>query len=376
MSRTFVAAVVLSLSLAIAASQDAAAQDVKKDFDKKAVTVPPAPATKSPPKSDAGGGAKITANPALPGEVEVNFLNGSTVRMILQSEKLDIATPYGQLAVPANDIRAIEFGLHFPKGAEARIEQAVTNLGDSNFRVRDQAGKTIIELAPYSYPAVYEASRASDLEVARRAKELVKQLEAAHPKKDLKTAPEDRVITPTFTIVGRILTPTIRAQAELFGQVELPVARMRGLRSLHGGAVAVEVTIEAGKYALNGQWLETEFEVDGRSAIVVTAKGLVDTWPQQGGQYIVGPNGLQGRNMGFGAGAIMVPAGRKIAGPLNGQMYGGMLLGKIGATGEVFTIGERYEGSPEAEGKLYLHIGPSPWNTPSTGHYEVKMARK
>jgi hypothetical protein len=212
--------------------------------------------------------------------------------------------------------------------------------------------------------------------VSRRAKELVKQLQASHPKKDLKTAPEDRVITPTFTIVGRILTPTIKAQAELFGEVELPVARMRGLRALHAGSAPTEVTIEAGKYALAGQWLETEFEVDGRSAIVVTAKGTVDTWPQQGGQYMVGPNGLQGRNMGFAPGALMVPAGRKIAGPLNGQMYGGMLLGKIGSGGEVFTIGERYEGTPEAEGKLYLHIGPSPWNTPCTGHYEVKIERK
>jgi len=366
MCRTLVAALVLGLSPAIAI-----AQDKDKDIDKK-VTVPAVPAT----QPATTGGVKAPVNPALPGEVEVNFLNGSTVRMILQSEKLDIATPYGQLAVPANDVRAIEFGLHFPKGAEARIEQAVKNLGDSNFRVRDQAGKTIVELAPYSYPAVFEASRASDLEVARRAKELVKQLQAAHPKKDLKTAPEDRVITPTFTIVGRILTPTIKAQAELFGTVELPVARMRGLRALHGGTVAVELTIEAGKYALNGQWLETEFQVDGRSAIVVSAKGTVDTWPQQGGQYMVGPNGLQGRNMGFAPGAVMVPAGRKIAGPLNGQMYGGMLLGKIGADGEVFTIGERYEGTPETEGKLFLHIGPSPWNTPSTGHFEVKIARK
>ena len=363
MCRTLVAVVVMTLPAL------GAAQDIKTE--EKKVDVPAGPSPKT-----GGGRVKVIANPGVPGEVEINFLNGSTVRMILQSEKIDVATPYGQLAVPSKDVRAIEFGLHFPPGAEARIEQAVKNLGDSNFRVRDQAGKTIVELAPYSYPAVFEASRSADLEIARRAKEVVKQLQASHPKKDLKVAPEDRVITPTFTIVGRILTPTFKAQAELFGQVELPVARMRGLRSLHGGTAAVDVTIDAGKYAMAGQWLETEFEVDGRSAIVVSAKGMVDTWPQQGGQYNVGPNGLQGRNMGFAPGAVMVPAGRKIVGQLNGQMYGGMLLGKIGADGEIFTIGERYEGTPETEGKLYLHIGPSPWNTPSTGHFEVNIARK
>ena len=113
--------------------------------------------------------------------------------------------------------------------------------------------------------------------------------------------------------------------------------------------------------------------MDGRSTLVVTAKGFVDVWPQQGGQYIVGPNGLQGRNMGMQA--IMVP-GRKIAGPINGQIYGGALLAKIGEEGEPFTLGERYEGTPDAQGKLYLHIGPSQWNCPSAGTFDIKIARK
>src|SRR5262249_32645379 len=162
---------------------------------------------------------------------------------------------------------------------------------------------------------------------ARRAKELTKRLQAMHQKKDLKTATEDRVVTPTFTIVGRILTPTIKAKAELFGDVDLPVARMRALRAFGGTGWDIDLTIDAGRSANQGQWLETEFQVDGRSTLIVTAKGFVDVWPQQGGQYIVGPNGLQGRNMGMQA--MMVP-GRKIAGPINGQIYGGALLGKIG----------------------------------------------
>ncbi len=35
---------------------------------------------------------------AIPGEVDVHFFNGSTVRMIIHSEKLEIATLYGKLA--------------------------------------------------------------------------------------------------------------------------------------------------------------------------------------------------------------------------------------------------------------------------------------
>lgn len=361
--------IVVALALVALLSPGVVAQEIKVEVKK--LETPPAVKKALPSEPS----VTVPAPSGLPGEVEVSFLNGSTVRMILQSDKVEIDTPYGKLAVPSQEIRAIDFGLHFPDGAEPRIQQAIKSLGDSNFRARDQATKTLIELAPYSYPALADASKEGELEVSRRAKELIKQLQARHPKKDLKTSAEDRVITPTFTIVGRIQTPSLKAKAELFGNVELPVARMRGLRSLAGPTGTVEVTIDAAKYANAGQWLETEFVADGRSTMVVSAKGLVDTWPQQGGQYIVGPNGLQGRHMGMGA-MVVVAGGRRIAGPIAGQMYGGMLVGKIGEDGEPFTIGERYEGTPEAEGKLYLHIGPSPWNTPSSGTYEVKITRK
>jgi hypothetical protein len=339
-------------------------EEVKKDFAPfvQKTTTKAEPAAKLPP-----------LDPGIPGDVEIHFLNGSTVRMILHSDKVDVATAYGPLSVPARDIRAIDFGLHFPDGVEPRIAQAIKNLGESNFRDRDRATKELIDLGPYSFPAVSDATRSGDLEVSRRAKELLKTLQAKHPKKDLKIAIDDRVITPKFTIVGRIMTTSLKAKTELFGEVDLPVARMRTMRSMSGVGSDLDVVIDAGRYASAGQWMETDFQVDGRSAISVIATGNVDTWPQQGGQYMVTPNGLQGRAQGQHIPAV---AGRKLTPPINGQLYGGMLVGKIGEDGQMFTLGERYEGTPDTAGKLYLHIVPSPWNAQSNGSYEVKIARK
>ena len=59
-----------------------------------------------------------------------------------------------------------------------------------------------------------------------------------------------------------------------------------------------------------------------------------------------------------------------------GGFAGGMLIGKIGESGQPFVIGEQFEGQVEAEGTLYLQIGPSPWGCDSTGAYEVKISRK
>src|SRR5262249_28929045 len=159
----------------------------------------------------------------------------------------------------------------------------VASLGSNEYRERTAAVNTLAELGPYSYPAVLEASRSKDLEASRRAKEVLKQLVAKHPKKDLKTSEDDKLVTPTFAIVGRILTPTVKAKTELSGDVELAVGKMRNLRAMSAPSRAVELAIDSAKYANAGQWLETEFNVDGRTGLVITAKGMVDTWPQQPG---------------------------------------------------------------------------------------------
>jgi hypothetical protein len=325
------------------------------------------------PKKQPTSPGSTTKRAFVPGEVDIHFLNGSTVRMVVQSEKLDIATSYGKLTVPVADLRAIEFGLHFPDGVEPKIEAAIKALGHSNYTEREKAGALLIDLGPYSYPAVLEATRGQDAETAQRAKELAKKLTTNHPKKDLKTIVEDKVVTRQFTIIGRILTPTIKSKTEYFGDVELSLAKMRTLRSLAGSSLDMDVAVDASKYANQGQWLDTGYAVDGRSGISITAKGIIDVWPQQGGQYFSGPNGFQAQQRGQPFG---VPIAVRKVGMIHAQQHCGMLLGKIGEDGEIFIVGERYEGTPETEGKLFLHIGPSQWNVPSAGQFDVRITRK
>jgi hypothetical protein len=294
--------------------------------------------------------------------------------MIVQTDALEISTIYGKLTVPIGDVQSIEFGLHFPAGVEAKIGAALKNLGSNDYREREKAGKVLVDLGRYSYPALLTASRAKEAEVAKRAKELVQKLQTKLPKKDLKTMREDRLVTPTHTIVGRILTPMVKTKADYFGEMEHQIANMRTLRAVAGPGLDLEFSLDAVKYANQGQWMETDYQVDGRSTILITAKGQVDTWPQQPGGYMTGPDGVQaGRGINMPGGRIGI---RGQIGQINPQMYGGMVFGKIGDDGEPFIVGSRYEGKPEAEGKLYLHIGPSPWNCPSSGTYDIKISRK
>src|SRR5262245_3854537 len=74
------------------------------------------------------GGKKTEA-----GEVEVTFANGSVVKMTLIADKVDIVTAFGKLSVPPQSIRRIEFGLHLPDGAAAKIENAIKQLASAEY---------------------------------------------------------------------------------------------------------------------------------------------------------------------------------------------------------------------------------------------------
>jgi len=298
-------------------------------------------------------------------EVEVNFINDSTVRMHLQTETLEIATTYGKLSVPIRDIRSIDFGAHVPEGYAEKIDAAIKQLAASDYREREKGVAALFDLGPFSYTAALEASRSKEAEIANRGKSVVQKLQAKYPKKDLKTDAEDRVVTAKFTIMGRIVSPTLKARTDYFGEADLNLANMRTLRTIGAPGPEVELAIDASKYANQGQWLATNFQVDGRSAIVITAKGQVDLLPEQPGSYVVGPSG-----------ARITPAGNPFGKVKAGKNVGGQLQGKIGANGDIFLIGERFDGLPTGAGKLYLHITPSQYGTQSSGSYEVRATTK
>src|SRR5262245_10119598 len=92
--------IVLTVCIGVAS---APAQIQDKVEVKKPVPTTPVAGEKGPAKAS----STFQAPPIItvPGEVEISFLNGSTVRMILQGDKIEVATPYGQLAVPSTQIK-------------------------------------------------------------------------------------------------------------------------------------------------------------------------------------------------------------------------------------------------------------------------------
>src|SRR5262249_12679717 len=157
-----------------------------------------------------------------------------------------------------------------PEGVVAKVRSAIGELASPEFRTRDKAQKSLVELGPYAYSAARAAYQSQDLETARRAKEVLTQLERKFSKKVLKITEQDKVVTRSFTVTGRIRTTAVRAHNDLFGNVELPLAKMDVWRAVVGAEHGV-VTIDAAQYAVAGKWLETNFHADGGSTLMITA---------------------------------------------------------------------------------------------------------
>lgn len=307
--------------------------------------------------------------PAAPGQVEVRFTNGSIVVMVLLQDQIDIATEYGKLTVPYKDIRHIEFGLHTSEEQQRKIDDAFRRLSSDVFREREAAVEDLVTLGAQAYLRLQSVTKSEDLEAARRAEAAIKKIrEKVHPRV-LRRTEEDVVHTAKFTIVGRLTTPTLKAKAEDFGDLELRPAKLLSIRWLDGEA-RKEVVIDAATYGSPGsrRWLDTGIRVDSHRGLHVTAAGRVDLWPQQPGQYMANPDG-QERALG---GAAMVINGRPVGFGGSGGS-GGELMGRIGESGTPFVVGSRYTQIPKEAGTLYLQIAPSPWGNPSTGEYRVTI---
>ncbi|MGE3808081.1 MAG: hypothetical protein AB7K24_25755 [Gemmataceae bacterium] len=284
--------------------------------------------------------------------IEVQFVDGSNVRMQFLQDKIEVETRYGKMTVPVEEIRRIDFAFRLSPAQAKLIDAAIADLNNETFERRQEASEKLLEIGPPALPMLAQASKSKDIEVAKRAKEAIEQIRARFPAEKLYFPDEDVVHTEKFRAIGKIVGDAFKAKSAYFSDMRILFHDLRSLRSLaHGGER--EMFVDAGKYgSADHQWLETDVDLNAEDRLVVTATGRVDLWPQQPGQYMSEPTGYQAGRPGY---------------------QPGTLVGRIGANGPIFAIGNRFEGIPARRGRLHIQILKSPWNNASTGGYEVKI---
>ena len=173
---------------------------------------------------------KDTCAPGPQPAIEVRFTDDSVLKLTVRDKGIWMTTRYGRLLVPAGDIRYIDFATRIPKRVLRRVETAVTNLGNRKYTVRQTAGAELLELREKSYPALLRAAKHKDLEVARWAGELLKQLNEEIPADQLVIRKDDVVWTVDSCVTGRIDDEGIKASTYQFGELQLKPDHMRSLQ--------------------------------------------------------------------------------------------------------------------------------------------------
>jgi hypothetical protein len=165
---------------------------------------------------------------------EVRCLDDSTIRLMLLDEQIELGTPFGKLLIPAVEIRRIDFAWRNPEEIAKRIEAAVADLGHADFKRREEASLQLTEIGERAHPALLEAAKHKDLEVSRRAEDLLQKLRDELPAERLELRPFDVIHTEHSKIAGRIAASALKVKTSQFGEQQLKLTDIRTLRAPTG----------------------------------------------------------------------------------------------------------------------------------------------
>lgn len=324
--------------------------------------------------------------PVVPPEPEYDcrFDDGSVVRLTVGTSVLTVDSKFGKMTVPLAEVKKIEMGFRYPAGVQAKVRQAVEDLGSTNFRTREAAQKTLLDIGEYAVPLVKAGSASGVPEVAERCVVILKAITATLPDDKSDPVMEDVITTDEMVIRGKITSDSFKATTKYFGETTVKLVDVRELRPV-GGRFIGTFPLDAVKYAAPGwkTFFDTGLDVEKGQPIEITATGKIDLAPQTPGKVTSGPEGGGTQVPGPGSGAGSrgpgpAPGGRAFRGDLDdgfpSVLYtSGTVYGRIGANGPLFKIGDSYKpGKATESGRLYLVIAPSSFGG-SKGEYEVKV---
>lgn len=176
--------------------------------------------------------------------VEVTLADRSVLRLYLADEFIEIATPHGNLKVPAEDVMRVEFAQRPPPEVAELIDQKLAQLKSSDPVMQKAAAAELVAMGEPAYLALSKATTGGDPDLAPQAAKVLERMKKALPRQDRATIRgSDFLITPDCRIAGQIVNPYLKIRTPQFGLLELKLADARSLR--HQSLIGVtEVVVE------------------------------------------------------------------------------------------------------------------------------------
>lgn len=292
-------------------------------------------------------------------EIDPQFLrielwDGTVVSGIVGVEAIDVQTEFGSLRIPISRLVDFRPGLISLPELRAEVDSLVQQLGDREFKTRETAHRKLVAMGPMLAGMLSSLDDGGD---AERKKHLVKIKEEVAAMLDdaedegmstqATIAQGDQIQTPDFSIVGKIVQEQFQVKSKI-GDLRILLADIK--RADRGAAMKSAVlrkTVSVpGTTFFQKKALSTKIRVNRGDKISITASGIVQwtNWSQT-----ASPDGLPNQ------------------GNWNG-ISNGALAGRIGSSGEVFSIGSDNTFTAKQAGILYLGIAMPDNYVKNTGY--------
>ncbi len=306
------------------------------------------------------GTASEPKNITPPAPVAIQFHNGTLIKEATIEGTIEIMTRYGKFVIPSQDIRRVEFGFRLLDEDRRVLDQALQQLKRDNYEQRETAARSLLGLGRSAYPALSKAVKSDsfDLDSKHRIDTVLQEIRNVTPSDQLKFPEEDLIQTADATLKGKITSDSLKARATVLGDLQLPLAKLRGVRASVGYRM---VRIEP---AGMEPWMETSVEIPPGARVNFKVTGMI--------QFDVG-----GRKMSTGpqgSAELQRVVNDKV--PHDVRSPVGTLHGRLTREGKHsdFSIGEHLDTVTTDGGRLSLRIYVGgPHDFPMSGSYQVEI---
>jgi len=315
------------------------------------------PPTTGPAASPTGASTPTAA--AKPSDLKLTLMDGSVLAGKLSVSDLAIDTKFGSLRVPVDQIQSFMPGLSSHPQFKQQIVDYVNDLGADLFADREKAQQALMKIGPDIRPELERMAKTAEAEKLNRLQKIIEDFDTMNSDDDNKAmgwATDDVIVTPGFTVVGRITTPGFSVSSN-YGTLNLKLEDIRNAAREVAGPEEIRKNFTVNGTAFSQRlYTNTSIKLSKGDQVIVTATGTLTMTP-------------------WGNNQVCTPDGGSNFGSVGAGIMGGTLVGKIGDGGPMVKLGSKATFTADRAGVFQLGIAsqgdyPS-YNFP--GEYQVKI---
>ncbi len=292
---------------------------------------------------------EVVASPVAetrnPREMRLKLWDGTIISGDIGTSSLHVQTQFGMLDVPVSSILLVRPGLDSLTGLREEIEQLVEELGDRDFKKREQAVQRISKMGPMWRDYLAGLSDGGSAERKKHLQHLVEQLSedlenwsndpATNGSSEM-LGKQDSITTGEFTIVGRVQEQEFDLTTR-FGMLRIQLADIQ---------------------SADRQWMQESETI--RKSIDVGATSFFQNKPESTGLRVRKGDRISIRVSGS---VLWASWGNLSSGPEGISNHGqwnsmncGMLAATIGKSDEYIPVGSDHDFVAALDGELILGV--------------------